>query len=33
MFKTLLSLLLAICLALPATANPIRIKDLVEFDG
>jgi flagellar P-ring protein precursor FlgI len=33
MFKMFLSLLLAICLALPATANPIRIKDLVEFDG
>ncbi|WP_434289784.1 flagellar basal body P-ring protein FlgI [Celeribacter sp. SCSIO 80788] len=33
MFKMFLSFLLAICLALPATANPIRIKDLVEFDG
>ncbi|NIY79332.1 flagellar basal body P-ring protein FlgI [Celeribacter sp. HF31] len=33
MFKLLSSLLFALLLALPAAANPIRIKDLVEFDG
>ncbi|PTQ69653.1 P-ring protein [Celeribacter persicus] len=33
MFKTLFSLMLTICFALPTMANPIRIKDLVEFDG
>lgn len=27
------ALILALCLALPAAAAPIRIKDLVEFDG
>ena len=27
------SCLLLLCLALPVTASPIRIKDLVEFDG
>lgn len=26
-------LILLLCIALPATASPIRIKDLVEFDG
>ncbi|WP_417262462.1 flagellar basal body P-ring protein FlgI [Celeribacter sp.] len=33
MFKLFSSLFFALLLALPAAANPIRIKDLVEFDG
>ncbi|WP_321367272.1 flagellar basal body P-ring protein FlgI [uncultured Celeribacter sp.] len=33
MLKLLTSLLLTVLLAMPAVANPIRIKDLVEFDG
>jgi len=31
--KRLALILLALCLAFPAMATPIRIKDLVEFDG
>ncbi|MGH1330221.1 MAG: flagellar basal body P-ring protein FlgI [Paracoccaceae bacterium] len=33
MFRSFLSTLVAFCLAFPAFAGPIRIKDLVEFDG
>lgn len=33
MIRTCLALLLSLALALPAAATPIRIKDLVEFDG
>lgn len=33
MFKLLSSLFFVLILAIPAQANPIRIKDLVEFDG
>lgn len=33
MFKLISSFLIALLLAVPAVANPIRIKDLVEFDG
>jgi flagellar P-ring protein precursor FlgI len=33
MIRHLLSFLLALTLALPALAEPVRLKDLVEFDG
>ncbi|MFT6450573.1 MAG: flagellar P-ring protein precursor FlgI [Halocynthiibacter sp.] len=33
MLRSFLSILFAICLSVPAYAGPIRIKDLVEFDG
>ena len=33
MIRYLLSFLLALTLALPALAEPVRLKDLVEFDG
>ncbi|AJE44830.1 flagellar basal body P-ring protein FlgI [Celeribacter indicus] len=33
MMKAVLAALFWFCLALPSLANPIRIKDLVEFDG
>lgn len=33
MLKLILSFFLAICLTTPTFAGPIRIKDLVEFDG